>query len=129
MKLLLDTNAYTAFLKGQENVVSKIRQAKNIYMSAIVVGELLFDFRNGNRFEQNSQILNEFLANPYVHFVTVGQTSADRFGRIATQLKQKGTPIPSNDIWIAAHVFEMGAELLSFDQHFKYIDGLVMAEI
>jgi tRNA(fMet)-specific endonuclease VapC len=55
--------------------------------------------------------------------------TADRFGRIAAGLRKAGTPIPSNDIWIAAHVFESGAELITFDDHFKKVDGLVYTHL
>lgn len=129
MNLLLDTNAYTALTKGQANIVKKVKQAHRIYLSAVVAGELAFGFRNGNKYEQNQDKLRGFLENPYVHFLTVTQTTADRFGRIATQLKQKGTPIPSNDIWIAAHTFETGADLVTLDKHFNTIDGLVIADL
>jgi tRNA(fMet)-specific endonuclease VapC len=54
--------------------------------------------------------------------------TADRFGRIAAALRRRGTPIPTNDVWIAAHAFESGAELLSFDRHFEQIDGLAWTD-
>jgi tRNA(fMet)-specific endonuclease VapC len=68
--------------------------------------------------------LEDFLASAYVSFLPVTLVTADRFGRIAASLRRKGRPIPSNDIWIAAHTMESGSELLSFDQHFKEVDGL-----
>ena len=129
MNLLLDTNAYTALMKGQAEVVAKVKRAQGIYLSAIVAGELAFGFRNGNRFEQNQARLATFLANPYVRFLPVTQVTADRFGRVASGLKQKGTPIPTSDIWIAAHAFETGAELVTFDKHFGQVAGLVIADL
>jgi tRNA(fMet)-specific endonuclease VapC len=65
-----------------------------------------------------------FLDNPYVSLVPVTLTTADQFARIAAALRDRGRPIPTNDIWIAAHAMETGAELLSFDTHFGAIDGL-----
>jgi tRNA(fMet)-specific endonuclease VapC len=59
----------------------------------------------------------------------VSRTTADRFGRIAAALKKAGTPIPSNDIWIAAHAFESSAELLTFDAHFAAVPGLVWTHL
>lgn len=53
-------------------------------------------------------------------------TTADRFGRIAAALRAKGKPIPQNDIWIAAHAMETGADLLSFDRHFEAVEGLAL---
>ena len=129
MRLLLDTNAYTALVKGQDDVVAKVRQCETLYFSAIVMGELMFGFRSGNRFEQNLATLNTFLSNPYVRFLPVTQLTADRFGRVATGLKRKGTPIPTNDLWIAAHVFEAGADLVTFDKHFENVDGLPLADL
>jgi tRNA(fMet)-specific endonuclease VapC len=68
--------------------------------------------------------LDAFLENPYVSVLPVTLTTAERFARIATTLRAKGKPIPTNDIWVAAHAMETGAELLSFDSHFGAIDGL-----
>ena len=56
-------------------------------------------------------------------------TTADRYARIATALRAKGRPIPSNDIWIAAHSMETGADLVSCDRHFEYIDGLAWIHV
>ena len=124
MKILLDTNAYSAFFRGNEGVVARVRQAEHVLLSAVVVGELLFGFRNGSRYERNRRELHEFLANPYVSWLPVGLVTADRFGRIAARLRSKRTPLPTNDMWIAAHAFESGGDLLSFDHHFREIEGL-----
>lgn len=128
MKVLLDTNAYSALLRGHPGVVRHLRGAEQVLLSAAVVGELLFGFRNGSRYEANRRELEEFLANPYVSLLPVGLVTADRFGRIASALKRKGRPLPTNDIWIAAQAMEAGAELLSFDRHFAEIDGLAWIE-
>lgn len=129
MKLLLDTNAYTALMRGQEDVVASVQRAELLYLSAIVAGELLFGFRNGSRYEHNRDTFRSFLANPYVESLAVTQTTADRFARIASRLRRKGTPIPTNDMWIAAHALEVGADLVSFDRHFDVVEGLVLAEL
>ncbi len=93
-------------------------------MSAVVVGELLYGFRNGSRFEQNLEKLEAFLAQPAVGLLPVTWATADRFGQIAAALRRKGRPIPTNDIWIAAHAMEAGADLVSSDRHFGEVDGL-----
>ena len=85
----------------------------------------MFGFRNGSRYEENMRELENFSRNSYVEFVPVGLTTADRFSRIALALKRKGTPLPTNDIWIAAQALETGADLISFDRHFGLIEGLV----
>lgn len=124
MKLLLDTNAYTAFMLGNDEVVAQVRASETIIMSPFVMGELLYGFRNGNRFDANLALLKSFLAHPYVQELEVTYQTADRYSRIAAALRKKGKPIPTNDIWIAAHTMELGAELLSRDKHFAEIDAL-----
>ena len=125
MRLLLDTNAYSALMHGRPEVVAYVRGAAELLFSAIVVGELMFGFRSGSQYERNWRELQTFLQSPYVTFLPVTMTTADRFGRIAAKLRGKGTLIPTNDIWVAAHTMESGADLLSYDEHFTAVDGLV----
>jgi tRNA(fMet)-specific endonuclease VapC len=127
VKRLLDTNAYVELLKGNPEVAGLVRSAEQLVFSMVVVGELLFGFRNGNRYEKNLALLDEFLNQPWVDLQLVTRTTADRFGRIAAALRKAGTPIPTNDIWIAAHAFETGAELISFDRHFESVRGLPLS--
>jgi tRNA(fMet)-specific endonuclease VapC len=124
MKRLLDTNAYVELLKGNAAVADLIRSAEQVAFSMVVVGELLFGFRNGNRYDRNSATLDDFLGQPWIQLAQVTRTTADRFGRIAAALRRAGTPIPTNDIWIAAHALETGAELITFDRHFEAVRGL-----
>jgi tRNA(fMet)-specific endonuclease VapC len=125
MKVVLDTNAYSALMRGHAIVADLVRKSEKVLMSAIVTGELLFGFRNGSRLRTSLEELERFLQNPYVAFLPVSWTTADRFSRVTLNLKQKGTPIPTNDIWIAAHAMETGADLISFDEHFGNVEGLV----
>ena len=124
MKRLLDTNTYMELLKGNVAVADLVRNAERVAFSMVVVGELLFGFRNGNRYERNVAALDDFLSQPWIELAQVTRTTADRFGRIAAALRKAGTPIPTNDIWIAAHTLETGAELITFDRHFEAIRGL-----
>lgn len=129
MKRLLDTNAYAAVKRNHKSVVDLLRSSEEIVFSIVVVGELLFGFQAGSRYARNVAELDEFLASPYVSLRLVTRTTADRFGRIAAQLKRQGTPIPTNDVWIAAHALETGADLVTFDRHFAHVPGLVVAEL
>ena len=125
MKILLDTSAYVGFKRNDADLVEMITAAERVLFSSIVLGELLFGFRSGTRFKKNLTELNLFLAHDAVEMVSVGKITADRYSRIAAQLKRQGTPIPTNDIWIAAHTMEHGAELITTDAHFEKIGGLV----
>jgi tRNA(fMet)-specific endonuclease VapC len=124
MRLLLDTDAYAALMSGHPQTAELVRRADEALLSTIVAGELLHGFRCGNRFERNQRELDGFIANPFVTVVPVTMATADRFSRIAAALRRRGTPIPTNDIWVAAQAMETGAELLSFDRHYEAIDGL-----
>ncbi|MCP3961544.1 MAG: type II toxin-antitoxin system VapC family toxin [bacterium] len=124
MRILLDTNAYTAMVEGHEKVCALVRMSEQVIVSMVVVGELLAGFRHSSRFEVNSRMLDDFLRGPYVQAVPVSRTTADRFGRVWAGLKAKAKPIPTNDMWIAAHAMETGTDLLSFDKHFDEVDGL-----
>jgi len=125
MKLLLDTSAYVGFKRNIPDVVDWITSADDILFSPVVLAELMFGFRNGNCFKENMRELNEFLEHEAVNIIRIGEITADRYSRIALQLKKQGKPIPSNDIWIAAQTMEHGAELITADSHFEHISGLV----
>ena len=127
MKILLDTSAYVMFKRNQAGVVETVIKSELILISPIVLGELMFGFRNGSRFKQNMKELNSFLEHEIVDLAQIGKITSDRYSRIAAKLKSKGRPIPTNDIWIAAQSMEHGAELITSDRHFENIDGLVYA--
>jgi tRNA(fMet)-specific endonuclease VapC len=128
MSVLLDTDAYSALMRGHPVVAARVRETDRVLLSTIVVGELLFGFRCGTRHERNRRNLEVFLRSAYVGLVPVTWATAERFGRIAAALRAKGKPIPTNDIWIAAHAMETGADLLSFDQHYSDVDGLAWVD-
>ena len=129
MKVLLDTNAYSALKRGVDAVVRHVTRAETVFLSTVVAGELLAGFRQGTRVRKNLAELDAFIDNPHVTVVPVSLVTADRFGRIAAALRAKGRPIPTNDIWIAAHAMETGADLLSFDTHFGEVDGLAWVDL
>ena len=124
MRILPDSNAYSNYSRGNETIGEIMWAADEIFMSAIVIGELLAGYRGGTRFEINSAELRSFLANPNVSVVSVSAATADHYARISASLRAKGRPIPTNDIWIAAHAMETGADLVSADSHFENVDGL-----
>ena len=125
MKLLLDTSGYVGFKLGHKELVAYLARAERIFMSPIVLGELMFGFRNGSRYEKNMDELHRFVSHPVVEPIDLNAISADRYARIAAQLRKQCTPIPSNDIWIAAQTVEVGAELITMDHHFEKVQGLV----
>lgn len=110
MKVPLDTSAYAGFRLDVPAVVNRIGDSDVVLVSPIVLGELLYGFRKGSKFGKNMEMLDRFLRNEAVELVPVGEVTADRYSRVALQLKKDGNPIPVNDIWIAAQAMEHGAE-------------------
>jgi len=129
LRVLLDSNAYVQLMRGSEKVAGIVRRAEEVLLSTIVLGELLYGFRHGSRYERNARALRAFLDNPYVTVVPVEETTADRYSRIAAALRAKGRPIPTNDIWIAAHAMQTGADLVSADRHFEHVEGIAWVRL
>jgi len=124
MKVLLDTNAYSRLMRGDPHVSALVQRSEGVLMSMVVIGELLYGFRYGRRYAENRAQLEDFLAEPITCTLAVNLDTAERFGTIAGALRRKGRPIPTNDVWIAAHAVQAGAELLSYDAHFEAVEGL-----
>ena len=122
--ILLDTNAYTGYLTGDKQVLEFLAEADIVYLSVFVAGELYAGFRGGRKYRENIIILDTFVNKPRVEFLNANRTTADIFGQIKETLKVAGTPLPINDIWIAAHAIETGSVLLTYDKHFAKIPGL-----
>lgn len=118
----LDTSAYSQFKRGHEPVVELIDGAEWIGIPAIVLGELWMGFGLGDRAKRNDRELQAFLAHPVVEVLPVDTEIARLFGEIASGLRRRGTPLPTNDIWIAATSASASATLLTYDEHFRRID-------
>lgn len=117
----LDTSAYGAFRRQDPRVITLIDEASWIGMPSIVLGELFSGFANGTRTRQNQDLLQSFLAHPVVETLAVDESVASIYSELLTALRQHGTPIPTNDIWIAATAIRHGAPLVTSDQHFHRV--------
>jgi tRNA(fMet)-specific endonuclease VapC len=122
--LLIDTNAYTAFMLGDSAVVNVIAHAEQLYVNSVVLGELLGGFAAGSREAKNRAELNRFLQSPRVSVLAISAQTADSYALVYAGLRRKGQPIPSNDLWIAASALEHGAAVLTRDAHFAHVEGL-----
>ena len=123
-KILLDTNAYTGFMNGDQVVFDYIIEAETVYISTIMVGELFAGFNGGKKYSKNVEELRLFLTKDGVEILDVTIETSEIFGEIKAELSKKGKMIPLNDIWIAAHAIETGSKLVTYDAHFKTINGL-----
>jgi len=121
---VLDTNGYVAYLSGDPTVLDALSEANVIYLSIFVLAELYTGFKGGTRERENLEILRRFLDKPGVSVLDATRETADFFAMIKDALKRTGSPIPINDVWIAAHALETGSVLITYDKHFSMVPGL-----
>lgn len=127
-RIFLDTSAYSAFKRGHPLIRHRIREASQIQLNPVVLGELRAGFLKGNRLATNLEELAQFLASPRLAVVVVDAETAERYAVIVDSLRRAGAPIPTNDIWIAASAMQHGSILLTTDPHFRAVAQIV-AEI
>ncbi|MFH2129950.1 MAG: type II toxin-antitoxin system VapC family toxin [bacterium] len=124
--MLIDTNIYANALRGDQSVIEILRKQTEIGFSVISIGELLSGFKGGNKESENKTELENFLDSPRVVIYHVKEETAELYSEILHNLRTAGTPIPTNDIWIAAIAFQFGLKLFSTDTHFQLIKGLTL---
>ncbi|MCW1970342.1 MAG: type II toxin-antitoxin system VapC family toxin [Anaerolineae bacterium] len=122
-KYLLDTNIVIAIFAGDSNVLRQLNKSENIFVSSITIGELCFGAYKSMRSEDNLARIEKFAKSNDV--LSCDLETASIYGRIKNKLRQKGHPIPENDIWIAAVAQQHALTLVSRDLHFVAIDDLV----
>jgi tRNA(fMet)-specific endonuclease VapC len=127
VKVCLDTSAWAWFRKNEPEIVSRIQRATAVYVPTAAIGELEAAFLRGNRARENQLVLDDFLDEALVHEVVIDRKIARRYGALFARLRELGTPIPINDVWIAAASIEVGARLLTFDRDFECVPGLDVA--
>ena len=123
-QILIDTSAYAQFRRGQPDVVTILTTAERLFLSAITLGELEAGFALGSRPDENRSALRDFLAEPFVTIVNVDEAVARRYGSLFAGLRRAGTPVPTNDIWIASCALQVGAQVVTFDADFDRFGDL-----
>ena len=127
-QILLDTNAYTAFKRGEQSAIEIIRLAETVGLSTIVLGELLSGFSAGRQEAKNRSELAAFLDSSRVLIIPVDDKTAEYYAHIYLSLRRKGKPIPTNDLWIAAAALQHGLTVFTHDSHFFEIDGVIAVD-
>jgi tRNA(fMet)-specific endonuclease VapC len=122
--ILIDTNAYASFKRGDIAAVEIIRSSPFIGINSTVLGELLSGFVVGNREPLNRRELKEFLQSSRVKIIAVDHETAEHYADIYKELRQKGRPIPTNDLWIAATAVQYNLTVFTYDEHFKAVSGI-----
>ena len=127
MRLALDTNAYVRMTRGDRTIADRVEAADAVYVPFPVLGELRAGFLGGNRLQHNEKDLTKFLNSSEVEILYADEQTTHHFARIAVQLRKQGTPIPANDMWIAALVVQHDLILCSGDRHFDHLPQLLRA--
>jgi len=122
--LVLDTNVYQHLRGGLSKANVTLARARKIVIPIIVEAELKYGFKYGQREQQNLQEWREFLSVSKAQIVSINSNTVDIYAFIMTRLRGNGTPIPTNDVWIASIALEQGAPLFTFDRHFEKVPGL-----
>lgn len=126
--MLLDTSAYSAFMRGNTEINSTLQQAEQIYLNPVILGELLAGFIKGKSRKKNEQELRIFLASSRVNVLQVDEGTTKRYAVILNSLWSAGTPIPTNDIWIAASAMQYGLHMVTTDTHFRKVRQVIVTE-
>ena len=124
MKLALDTNTYRAFMDRSPVTVAAVREADELHLPVPVLAELRFGFAKGTKGKQNEAALLQFLYSPRVRVLACDEATTHFYAQLKLQLTKQGTPIPINDVWIAALVLQHGATLHTLDRDFDAIPQL-----
>ncbi len=97
-----------------------------VFLTPVVIGELLYGFLGGGLAEQNRDLLREFLDSERVEVLAVDEETAVRYAVIRDHLRRQGIPIPANDLWIAASAAQHGLVLMTLDSHFKNVPHVLV---
>lgn len=126
MRILLDTSAYSEFLRGNPNVRDILQVADTIHLNPVIIGELKAGFLRGSRTEHNEALLARFCESPRVSLLPIDDQTSDRYAVIRNSLWESGTPIPTNDVWIAATAMQHGLIVLTTDPHFHRVAQILV---
>ena len=124
MRIALDTNSYTDLCRGHAETLETLETAEEIFLPFVVLGELRAGFAVGRYAAENEKVLYRFLVREGVHVLFADDQSTHHYAAVYRQLRRQGTPIPTNDIWIAALVLQHNLALCARDRHFDHLQQI-----
>ncbi len=127
MRVALDTNRITDLFRGDLELAEQLGTAEEVWIPLFALGEIKAGFQGGTRQHRNESLLNRLLAKPTVGVLLPSRETAEHYARIFVQLRRAGTPVPDNDLWIAALVLEHDLVLITRDRHFERIPQVIRA--
>ena len=127
VRVALDTNRLTDLFRGDSALAGQLEGCDEIWIPFIVLGEIKAGFYGGTGHRRNEILLNKLLAKPTVGILLPARETTEQYGRLFVQLKKAGTPVPDNDLWIAALTLEHDLTLITRDKHFQKVPQLLLA--
>ena len=119
---LLDTNILIALFANETAVVDRLKQTEPVFVSSVALGEMYYGAHKSSRVKENIARLDEFAGSSVI--LGCDAAVARRYGEVKEKLRQKGQPIPENDIWIAAIALHYDLTLVTRDSHFQEVESL-----
>jgi predicted nucleic acid-binding protein len=120
-RIILDTSAYAAFLQGNSEVKVSLQRADEIILNPVILGEMIAGFLMGKKERKNRAVLQDFMSSGRVRIIDMDEETSERYAIIVSHLRKQGTPVPTNDIWIAASAMQYGLKVLTTDRHYLCI--------
>ena len=124
MRIALDTNRYVDFARNVPEAIERVRESDQVYLAFVVLAELRAGFLCGSMAEENESNLVRFLNSPRVQILYPDEGTTHHYARLFRQLRKQGTPIPTNDIWLAALAAQHDLLLFARDRHFDSLPQL-----
>jgi len=124
-KIIVDTSAYSNFLRGNPKIKLALQYADEIYINPIILGELVAGFISGKNENKNRALLQEFISSPRVQIINSDDETSERYAVIINYLRAKGLPVPTNDLWIAASAMQYGLKVITSDSHYLNIPHII----
>ena len=128
-RILLDTSAYAAFLRDHPGDKAAVREATEVFLSPIVLGELRAGFLKGSKPAENERRLADFLASPRCHVLVIDEETSHRYAAIHLYLRRQGTPVSPNVVWIAASAAQHGLHVVTLDGDFDRIPQVLVTKL
>ena len=125
VRVALDTNRLTDLFQGDTELADRLGECDEVWIPLTVLGEIKAGFHGGSQQHRNEILFQSFLAKPTVGILLPARETAEHYARLFVRLKRAGTPIPDNDLWIAALVLEHDLQLITRDQHFERVPQLL----
>jgi tRNA(fMet)-specific endonuclease VapC len=125
VRVALDTNRLTDLFQGDAELADRLGECDEVWIPLIALAEMKAGFLGGSQQYRNEGLLRTFLSKPTVGILLPARETAEHYARLFVQLKRAGTPIPDNDLWIAALALEHDLQLLTRDRHFERVPQLL----